>query len=316
MSCSYPISAFWLGGETETGKKDYYLDFTRGDMLPVDLVERQGRHVTSCADVVDMNGRLFLVNPLRIPCGHCAQCRLTESRKWVARMVLEDQGHLEPSYFVTLTYDDFHLLSARPHQDLTNFFKRLRKLGQFRYFACFELGETTHRPHFHAILFGWEPGELDRLAPNAYHSSKLDECWPFGLHSLSYADNACLAYVAGYVQKKSTDEYARHSWRVMSRRPGLGSMAYAKARESALKGDFHVYGDFGCRHSSLLPRFYLDKLAKEFPSLVASYQDGQQRKAGAVYRNNYLKFGTDDRELIGSAMDDEALRSFRARKGV
>ena len=114
---------------------------------------------------------------LQVPCGQCIGCRIDRSRQWANRCMLELQYH-DSAYFVTLTYDDLHVPKAyypdpdtgEAHQSLTLckrdfqlWMKRLRKRfsdDKIRFFACGEYGGSTHRPHYHAIVFGLHLDDL------------------------------------------------------------------------------------------------------------------------------------------------------------
>lgn len=55
---------------------------------------------------------------LKLPCGKCIGCLLERSRQWAVRCIHEASLHNQ-NCFLTLTYDDYHLLwrfsSARKH---------------------------------------------------------------------------------------------------------------------------------------------------------------------------------------------------------
>lgn len=72
---------------------------------------------------------------------------------------------------LTLTYDTGHLPQngSLVKKDLTDFWKRLRyrlrrdkKVTDLKYFACGEYGDNYGRPHYHAILFGWDFPDDDK----------------------------------------------------------------------------------------------------------------------------------------------------------
>ena len=155
--------------------------------------------------------------------------------------------------FITLTYDDNHLpkdhsLNKEHFQD---FLKRFRKsinkqygskineegvrvpVNPIRYFMAGEYGDHSWRPHYHAILFGYdftEPieyrGELHQerkqlqylQTDNPYYiSSYLSALWPFGNHIITNCTYETAAYTARYVVKKVTgeqaeDHYNRFIW--------------------------------------------------------------------------------------------------------
>ena len=130
-----------------------------------------------------------------VPCGHCIACRIARSREWAVRL-LQESEFWDDFCFVTLTYDDDHLVSpSLVPRDLTLFFKKLRRdLGdrKIKYFACGEYGDRFGRPHFHAIIFGL--GTLDRKL--------IQENWNKGYVKVGTLTYQSCRYVAGYVQKK------------------------------------------------------------------------------------------------------------------
>lgn len=196
----------------------------------------------------DLSSRYELIT---LPCGRCIGCRLERSRKWAMRCVMEASLH-DANSFITLTYDNDHVpsdMSLRP-KDLQDFFKRLRKrIGvPIRYFACGEYGEHTQRPHYHAIIFGyqfedrelWNPmmselrmsraSKKSRLSlstgallsanlkdvcassegvwRSCYSSSLLQDLWSFGFTSVGDMTFESAAYVARYCLKKVTGDAA------------------------------------------------------------------------------------------------------------
>jgi len=115
----------------------------------------------------------------------------------------------EHNSFITLTYDDAHIpLDKSVHkEELQKFFKRQRKLiGPFRYFACGEYGEKKNRPHYHAIIFGYDYPDKTLLSVkngNAlYTSPTLAKAWKKGFHTIGHVTFESAAYVARYVMKK------------------------------------------------------------------------------------------------------------------
>lgn len=164
--------------------------------------------------------RQLRLNSTPFPCGQCLPCLINKRRIWTLRMILESFCHSYSS-FITLTYDDEHLpvdglLSKR---DAQLFLKRLRKSlhpRRFRYYLCGEYGPQTHRPHYHAILFGVHP-QMDADA--------INRCWCKGFTVIGQdTSDAAIQYVAGYVTKKITKRGdSAREFALMSRRPALGS---------------------------------------------------------------------------------------------
>lgn len=171
-------------------------------------------------------------SPFEVPCGQCADCRLTHARSWATRAVHEKQvpaldrnlftddaagasafeDALQRSSFVTLTYDEEHLPPDRSLQlpDVQRFMKRLRKtLGPCRFLHCGEYGPKTLRPHYHFLIYGHDflKGSspcISKSGENSWTSPELEQLWPFGIHQVGELtfDSAC--YVARYVMKKRT----------------------------------------------------------------------------------------------------------------
>lgn len=135
----------------------------------------------------------------QIPCGKCLSCRLEYARQWAVRCVHEAQMHPTNS-FVTLTYDEKHLKSAKlVYTDFQTFVKDLRsklfanllnelfpnlnqrdqrKLWnkfpkerknelyspiQISIFVTGEYGDKNKRPHWHALIFNWSPPDATYL---------------------------------------------------------------------------------------------------------------------------------------------------------
>lgn len=88
MSCYHPIEAWDLSPDFE-----HDLKRTVVFNLPAGMDRQKLRQ----------QGRL-----LQLPCRHCVGCRLSKSREWANRVVMEQTYH-DDAWFVTLTYDDEHL---------------------------------------------------------------------------------------------------------------------------------------------------------------------------------------------------------------
>lgn len=182
---------------------------------------------------------------LRLPCGKCIGCIQTARMAWALRCQLELQQHQE-SAFVTLTYRPDELPPTLRKRDLQLWLKRLRRSQPdriIRFFACGEYGETTGRPHYHALLFGLSIRDRDTI----------EDTWGLGHTRAEHVTPERIAYTAGYVAKKIAVTYhgayetvdpetgevtlrfakdAYHNgikWQdqfiQMSRRPGIGAQA-------------------------------------------------------------------------------------------
>lgn len=192
-------------------------------------------------------GKYDVVDVLNVPCRKCVGCRLDYARDWANRMLLEYQT-TKRAVFVTLTYNDLSLpksaygIPTLCKRDVQLWLKRLRKHfagTQIRYFASGEYGDQTHRPHYHAILFGISLDELrphtvrnlNELGQAAYQCSVLDKTWQFGFATAASTSYQTFGYVARYCLKKQRNadyflddvELYSPEFSLMSRKPGLGA---------------------------------------------------------------------------------------------
>lgn len=237
---------------------------------------------------------------LDIPCGQCIGCRLEKARQWALRIEHERTLHLNSS-FITLTYNDESLPpggSLRP-DDWTRFMKRLRKsTGQnrLRFYQCGEYGETTQRPHHHAIVFGYWPHDGVRLHSYSrddefplWTSASLEKLWGLGNVSVGQVTFETAGYVARYVTKKITgpDAASHYGDRVpeyatMSRRPGIGNGAFIN------RGAFYYQEDAiilpGGRKVKP-PRYYDTLMEKKDPKLLETIK-ATRRKDGRLSKDN------------------------------
>lgn len=145
-----------------------------------------------------------------VPCGRCTDCRLDYSRMWATRCMHEAQLHRQ-NCFITLTYDNEHIpadTSIRK-EELRLFWKRWRKQlkKSVRYFACGEYGEQSGRPHYHAIIFGYDfadklPYSQNQDGTYLYMSEQLQKLWGKGFTTVGEVTFQSAAYVARYAMKK------------------------------------------------------------------------------------------------------------------
>ncbi len=169
---------------------------------------------------------------ITFPCGQCMACRINTKRKKTGRLILESVMH-DHITFVTLTYSDDEiplqfcngeLEGILYPQHLTQWLKRFRTRinRKFRYFAVGEYGTKTWRPHYHALLFGIDTFDTDRL---------LKETWGMGHVSAAESNVERMAYIASYTTKKMTGKDDLHlegrtpEFSRQSLKPGIGAPA-------------------------------------------------------------------------------------------
>jgi len=202
---------------------------------------------------------------------------MQRSREWALRCVHEASLHEENS-FITLTYSPENLppggsLVKRDHQ---LFIKRLRKtypVYKFRYFLCGEYGEDLQRPHYHALLFGFDFMDKQPWSESnghtIYRSVDLEGLWTLGhswigsvsWQSAAYVARYCIKKVNGpnawerYVQDVDPDtgecRYLEPEYIAMSRRPGIAHEWYQKYKEDCRK-DFLTHEG----QKFKIPRYY------------------------------------------------------------
>lgn len=98
-----------------------------------------------------------------VPCGKCANCLKRRRLQWIPRLLTEFH-HSTDCYFVTLTYDDEHLVFDEngkwcfDKKSVQDYLKRLRYYcaEPFRYYLCAEYGKKSGRPHYHVCFFNFK----------------------------------------------------------------------------------------------------------------------------------------------------------------
>lgn len=289
--------------------------------------EQSGR-VYSLARFSQLSGKQLkyedlMYNPkvMLIPCGQCIGCRIRQREDWATRIELEARGYpKEEVWFITLTYDDDHVPGVitktgeimrkvqytwKPgeklpssvqillYEDIQKFLKRLRKAyrGKLRYFMAGEYGEQTARPHYHMILYGWKPTDLENLYKihhNGYYNSKwLSDLWGMGQIQIAQAVPETYRYVAGYVTKKMYEIDGKKAnayyelgqtkpFACMSLKPGLGDRYYQEHKEEIWR-----QGYIQCTNGKIaqIPRYYEKQMEAENPQRLWRIKQNRQKKA-------------------------------------
>ena len=234
---------------------------------------------------------------MTVPCGQCIGCRLERSRQWAVRCMHEASLHDDNS-FITLTYDDESLppFGSLLVEDFQLFMKRLRRRNsdvRIRFFHCGEYGAAGGRPHYHALLFGFDfadkvPWRESNGLP-VWRSAALEALWPFGQSEIGTVTFESAAYVARYITKKVTGKGAeayyqgidydtgevgpiRPEYATMSRRPGIGSDWFAK-----FAGDVFPSDEVIVRGKATKPPRYYDNLFEVAEPEVAARVQAARR---------------------------------------
>lgn len=180
-------------------------------------------------------------------CGQCLPCRIKIRRERTHRAMIESLKHGD-SAFVNLTYRfecfaGTHENSGSVYRKhVQDFIKRLRSSLSYkiRVFGVGEYGDTTQRPHYHLIIYGYPTCTYGR----SRYSNRTKDCcascdlirdtWKLGHVYLGDVTKDSCAYVAGYVLKKLTSKNSQFQrealqdrnpeFAIYPNKPGLGAL--------------------------------------------------------------------------------------------
>lgn len=226
---------------------------------------------------VNAKGDMFY----RVPCGWCLNCRV-DRRNWLEDSVNYDLNHLYNGIgsFVTLTYDNFHILdnvvikknifgipetrfdsNNRPlltckMSDGVKFIKKLRSYikyhnldcpairKDFKYVICTEYGEEKNRCHIHLLLLGIHPKIAYKL---------LVKCWSKGIVDAGEIKKGGVRYIVDYMDKLPKGKQLDEQFNAIGIEPpkmkhslGLGRKLIFDNLDFILKNDLcYPAGPFG-----------------------------------------------------------------------
>lgn len=235
---------------------------------------------------------------MRVPCGQCIGCRLERSRQWAVRAMHEAKMH-DHSCFVTLTYDpeNIPLGGTLDRKAFPSFVKRLRKkvadrnlkegkaVDYLRYFHAGEYGKDTRRPHYHALIFGYDfPDKTkwsERSGNAVFRSVELEETWGLGFCEIGSLTFQSAQYVAKYIVDKKNGTWAEEYYQgrepefaTMSRRPGIGRTWYDKWKDDVYPSDQVVIDG----RVSKPPAYYDRLLEAEDPQMFEAVRAARAEK--------------------------------------
>jgi len=176
-----------------------------------------------------------------------------------------------------------------------------------RYFLCGEYGSKLKRPHFHAIIYGYDfPDKVhystNGLKQKLYISETLSKLWGKGFASVGGVTPESCQYVARYVLKKqygemSVEHYGdkKPEFITMSRRPGIGARWL-----EAFQADIYPQGVLVFNgHKQMPPKYYDSVFSKHDPDRMEEIKEERQRAARRVsvydmVRGAYRKVDNND----------------------
>lgn len=237
---------------------------------------------------------------LFLPCNQCIGCMNRRTSDWGVRCWHESQ-FWDCGSFVTLTYATEFLPAKRSlvKSDLQKFFKRLRmdlernhNGAKIRYFACGEYGEEKGRPHYHALIFGWDfPDRVPTknnpwASEELFESAQLSEIWGMGKCTLGVTIGGQSAnYVAKYALKKAYGKKGKAEYADTGRvapfscmSHGIGDRWFARYKSDLYPSDFVVSED-GSKKLPV-PRRYdrlLSEISEEYMEFIKMRRQSERK---------------------------------------
>lgn len=212
---------------------------------------------------------------LLVNCRKCLECRQKRANEWALRCMAEAQKYTQ-NCFITLTYEKSPIWLQK--RDLQLFFKRLRKAiapVKIKFFACGEYGTKRSRPHYHAIIFGYDFADkyLWSKSPKGYpifRSNILEKIWTLGNSTVQAVTIDSCAYCALYSSPQK-HEMPKHlqavpEFNLMSK--NLGSDFLLSNMETYLKTD-EIWFE-GKKYN--IPQYILNKYYGEDKDLNIEYR--------------------------------------------
>lgn len=207
----------------------------------------------------------------------------------------------EQNCFITLTYNDQNIPKNKSitKRELQLFLKRFRYHinKKIRYFAVGEYGTKLSRPHYHALIFGYDfpdkeihhyehPKKKNKFstAPGylVYTSETLTYLWSKGFHQISQITFESAGYCARYTQKKIGGQKAKKHYNgkepefaIMSLKPGIGADWLKKYFNDVYPKDFVTHK--GKYHKP--PRYYDKLLERRNYGLYAQIKEERRERA-------------------------------------
>ena len=198
-------------------------------------------------------------------------------------------------------------------RDCQLFFKRLRKAkpdDNIRYFLAGEYGDQTHRPHYHAIIFGLHLDDLQLVGRNEFNqpyfdSPFLQRVWQKGYITAASVSWESCCYVARYCMKKLKgdlrffyqDVNIVPPFVLMSRKPGLGYQWFEDHPEFTDHSKINVSTPNG-RRTFRPPRYFEKKLEEIDPALAQQRASEREKYALLNYENTLLNTSLDYFEQV------------------
>ena len=228
------------------------------------------------------------------------------AKEWAIRCMHEAHPEInKDNCFITLTFNDENLpkdksLDVRTFQ---LFMKRLRKKVKkpLRFYHSGEYGEIKRRPHYHALIFGYDFPDKQIFRKNndptlqLYTSKLLEELWPFGFSTIGQVSFQSASYTARYITKKITGEKAKNYYNGL--KPEYATMSKGDGKTTFGLG-YAWYQKFGwtdChandyvsmrsyKHS--VPRYYDLLLKRQDPDAYELIKQQRRENSPEIYEDS------------------------------
>lgn len=190
-------------------------------------------------------------------------------------------------------------------KDLQDYLKRQRKylsvslkkkeeyrdhVDKLRYFAVGEYGSKKSRPHWHLIIFGWNPSDkkvfCNRGQYNLYRSKQIEDNWQFGISTVGDCNSAVAKYCAQYVTKKEDrqlnykSDFVQRELVLCSKMDGaIGASFCDKYWKQILeqKGVTLLNRKTGQAYKYKIPAYYKARIARFHPEAFQAFLDEQEK---------------------------------------
>lgn len=253
---------------------------------------------------------------IEIPCGKCVLCLSKRVQEWSLRMKHE-LFIKKFGFFITLTYrqdtvplvnierDDYLSLCEKykydyfyrkelnqyttvQKSDLQKFFKRLRyyinkydRSIKVKYFACGEYGDKTDRAHYHAIILGLNPYDIN-------HKLLIRKSWTLGDIHFGDASYGSARYVAKYCNKIHLSSNYKQKYIKQGRNIDFKLSSQGLGKDYVLLEKDNIYENlclYDNQYKKPIPRTYyrwLCRLFDDFSDRIKEYS--QKLKLDRFYR--------------------------------
>ena len=157
---------------------------------------------------------------------------------------------------IDLTYNKEHIpngyvLSIADYQC---WIKRLRQhlkrhdpeYKSFKYYIGGEYGPTTGRPHYHIIIIGWEPKDLEywkdsKTGYPMYKSETIEKTWRNGFCTIEPLTPETVSYATRYTNKKSGKEKSNKGIPEFQRQSQRIGLEYWNKFKDDIKSDTGIW---------------------------------------------------------------------------